>query len=344
MNTIDLSKRQLKILYAIINNYIKTGEPMSSKNLCNLLDFSVSPATIRNEMSELTDLGFLEQPHTSAARIPSCYGYRFYINELMPKTNISSKSQNIIDQNLDLKVFTPEEILVSASNLLASLSNLTVMSAIYTQKTSTIKSIQLIKTSRTSIMLILTTSTGLVKTKIFKCDYEVNSDLLSLLHDNLNKKFVGVPLSKITPGFIQSVAASLGEVYLLIPNALLAIFEAAKDATKLKVNVAGQANLLLEQDEIYNSIKIIQLLNSSDYIENLLSNIHSTTISIGEENVYEELFHNSIIKTPCFFKGKLLASLAIIGPIRLDYCNLIANIEYIASSVSNLLGNMLDFE
>lgn len=345
MNAINISNRKIKILYAIISNYIKTGEPISSKNLCNLLDFSVSSATIRNEMSELTELGFLEQPHTSAARVPSFYGYKFYINELMPKKNISPKFRISVDEalNIKLKLSTPEEILKSASNLLAKLTNLTVISTIYANKNSIIKNIQLVKTSKTSIMLILSTSNGLVKTKIFKCEYEINSKILILLYNHLNEKFLGIKLSDITPGFIQSVAASLGELYLLIPNALLAILEIAKESLKNDIYIAGQANLLLIPDVSYNILKVFNLLNCSDYAENLLLNVDSgTTISIGRDNIYEELFNMSIIKTTCCFNNEILGSIGIIAPVRVDYSNLIAEIEYIASTVSNLLGNILD--
>lgn len=347
MNAINLSNRKLKILYAIISNYIKTGDPISSKNLRDLLDFPVSPATIRNEMSELTELGFLEQPHTSAARIPSRDGYKFYINELMPRRRIESRTQEMIDRNLNvnLKVVTPEEILVAAAETLAEISNLVAISTIYKPKTSTIKSIQLVKTGRLAAMLILTTSTGLVKTKMFKSDFEIKSDLLNILYKSLNEKFSGVPLNEVTPGFIQSVAASLGEIYLLVPNALLAAFEAVKDALKNNTYISGQTNLLLLPEVSYNALEIMKLLNCSDFTDDLLSNLgRNTTISIGEENVYEELFNTSIIKTTLCFNGKIIGSIGMIAPIRVDYGNLIADIEYIASTISNLLGNILDLE
>lgn len=347
MKIINLSNRKLKILYAIINNYIKTGEPISSKNLCDLLDFVVSPATVRNEMSELTDLGFLEQPHTSAARIPSCRGYRLYINHLMPKKHISDKNQLLIDNilNTNLKVFTPEEILCAASDALANISNFVVISTIFKSKTSTVKNIQLIKTSRSTIMLILTTSAGVVRSKIFKCDLEITQDLLNLLHNTLNQKFSGVSLTDITPGFIQSVAASLGEFYLLIPNALLATLEAVKDVLKNNVHICGQTNLLLLPEFSFNALKIMQRLNCPDYTENLLSNFspNTTTISIGKENLYEEFYNTSIIKTNLCFNNKIIGSIGIITPIRVDYSTLIANIEYVAASISRLLGNVLDF-
>lgn len=346
VNAIDLSDRKIKILYTIISNYIKTGEPIGSKNLCNLLDFSVSPATIRNELSELTNLGFLEQPHTSAARIPSYQGYRFYINELMPKKYISYENQLLVDNslNLNLKVFNPEEILHAATNVLANMSNLTVISTIRKSKDSYIKNIQLVKTGRFSVMLILTTSTGFFNTKIFKCEYELDIDLMNTLHQNLNEKFAGVKLLDVTPGFIQCVAASLGEIYLLIPNALLAVFESVKDALKNAIHLSGQTNLLFSKDT-YDALKIIKLLNNSDCTETLLEYKNKkTTVSIGQENYFPELYDSSFIKTNFLCNKKIFGTIGIIGPIRVDYSSLIAQIEYIASTTGTLLENILDFE
>ena len=138
----ELSDRKLKILSAVINNYIQCAEPVSSKILCDLLDFSVSSATIRNELAELTELGFLEQPHTSAGRVPSYLGYRLYINKLMGKSHLSRKNKDYIDSVLKLSRYDPELLLKNAAHLLANITNFAVISTTLSTKKNYIKNMQ----------------------------------------------------------------------------------------------------------------------------------------------------------------------------------------------------------
>jgi len=205
----ELGARKLKILQAVIEAYIQTGEPVGSKALCELLDVSVSSATIRNEMASLSELGLLEQPHTSAGRIPTQFGYRLYINELMKPKPLSDEEMRYIDRYLSEYADDPDLLLEKAAEMLAEMTKYAAISTTPTNRDATIQRIQLVQTGPHTAMLVLTTSTGAVKSKLFRTNYLLNSDILRMFSNVLNEKMGSVHLLNVTPDFIKSTAFSI---------------------------------------------------------------------------------------------------------------------------------------
>ena len=205
----ELGARKLKILQAVIEAYIQTGEPVGSKALCELLDVSVSSATIRNEMASLSELGLLEQPHTSAGRIPTQFGYRLYINELMKPKPLSDEEMRYIDGYLSEYADDPDLLLEKAAEMLAEMTKYAAISTTPTNRDATIQRIQLVQTGPHTAMLVLTTSTGTVKSKLFRTNYLLNSDILRMFSNVLNEKMGSVHLLNVTPDFIKSTAFSI---------------------------------------------------------------------------------------------------------------------------------------
>ncbi|MDQ5983532.1 MAG: Heat-inducible transcription repressor HrcA [Eubacteriales bacterium SKADARSKE-1] len=331
---------------AIVNSYIKNGEPVSSKSLCDILEFELSPATLRNEMAELTELGLLEQPHTSAGRVPSYKGYRLYINKLMNKKNVSKKTRTLVDNSLRGKIDTPENLLNEASEILANITNFVVVSTTLPPGKTVIEKIQLVKTGKCTAMVVLTTSLGIVKNRIFRCNFEITQEILNLFYRVLNQVFSGVFVLSVTPEFIKKVLISLGEISWLMADALLAVLEITKSISKMDVHLGGQTNLLfIPEFQSQQALKIIKFLKHTGYIEDLLMQLeNNTTVMIGRENPYEELIDSSFITTRYCVNGKEFGSIGIIGPTRMDYGSLIADVEYIAAVVGNLLSNILGFD
>ena len=343
----ELGERKLKILAAIVDLYVKTGEPISSKALCDLSDFSLSSATIRNEMAELTELGYLEQPHTSAGRIPSHLGYRLYINQLMGKKDVPNQSKEIIDNSLTKHSDSPESLLNKASALLAQLTNLAVISTTLSAKFDTIKEIQFIKTGNHTGLVLVITSTGFVKNRFFRCEYVLTEDIIKNFYRIFNEKFSGIPLIEITEEFIDKIALSLGEIIHLVDTVLIAIFDTIVDIVKLDIHLEGQANLLLFPDFSSNSIvDISNFLKKGNNITNFILNINdnNTKVLFGKETPFEQLSDSSIILTNYAVKGKNLGVIGLIGPVRMDYGGTIASLEYIASSIGDSLSKFLDID
>ncbi len=343
----ELSDRKLKILSAVVNNYIQSAEPISSKMLCELLNLSLSSATIRNELAELTELGLLEQPHTSAGRVPSHLGYRLYINKLMGKYYLTKKSKEYINSILDLDEIDPEIILKNVTSLLANMTNFAVVCTSVCAQEDYIKNVKLIKFGKYTAMIILTTSSGLVKNRLFRCEILLRGNILEKFNNILVEKFVGVSLKEVTPAFIQTIAASLGNLAFLMTDVFDALFEISKLASKTDVYFDGQTNLLLNPEyDQKSAIKLMKFFNYSDDILDLflLDDDNKTHVFIGEELHHEELDQSSIIVTKYIVDKVNYGVIGIVGPTRMNYTKLIANLEYIASLVGNKLNNILDGE
>ena len=327
----DLAGRKAKILNAIVEIYVKTGEPVSSKAVCNALDISVSPATVRNDMSHLVDMGLLEQPHTSAGRIPSHLGYREYINSLKHQelSPISCYDRDFINSNLS-SAFDPEHLLEEASQVLADLTKFVAISTAPPGNNSIIRKIDFVQTGRHSVMMVIITSTGLIKNKLFRSDYEITSDILKIFYCIINEKFVGVPVSSITPEFIESSSTTLGELLPLLSPAFEALLETSREILGASINLDGQniMDFLDRRDEI---IKLI-LQNKSQKIN----------VLIGLESERPELSDSSIIISRYTLRGKESGAIAIIGPTRMDYKKAITNLEYLTKTVGKLLSDILD--
>ena len=174
----ELSERKLKILAAIVNTYVETGEPVGSKLLA--LELGVSSATIRNEMANLVEMGYLQQPHTSAGRIPSQKGYRIYIDRLMPEAAITEEEQKYLDGMLMVNAYDPDKLLSCVSQLLANTSKFAAVSTMPSGSGAVIKGVQFVQTSRRTAMAILITSTGVMKTRVFRCDFDITAEMLRI--------------------------------------------------------------------------------------------------------------------------------------------------------------------
>lgn len=342
-----LSERKLKILSSIVNGYVKSGDPVSSKLICSLLDTNLSSATVRNEMAELTKFGLLEQPHTSAGRIPTQLGYRIYVDELMEKGTVSKRTRQLIDEAFLNKADSPENILKKASKLLANITNFAVVVTTLSIEKNFIKTIQFLKTGTNSAVLIVLSSSGTVKNKFFKCNYIIDFDLAKLFNSVLNKHFVGVLLSNITNEYIMAIVNSLDNVRFIIVDVLNAVLEIAREIEKCDIYAEGQMNLLLTQEFSSDSaLSVIKLLKQPYALEEFFLNdsIDGTNVLIGKETHLKELDQSSIIITKYSINGKNSGSIGIIGPTRMDYGSLIANLEYMAHSVSNVLEDILELE
>lgn len=343
----ELSDRKLKILSAVINNYIQYAEPVSSKILCDLLDFSVSSATIRNELAELTDLGFLEQPHTSAGRIPSYLGYRLYINRLMGKAYLSKKSKDYIESGLKLSKHDPELLLKNATQILANMTNFAVISTTLSTEKNFIRNVKLVQIGKFTAMIILTTSSGVIKNRLFRCEIPLTADILNTVNNFLSERFTGVLLAEITPAFIQTVAVSLGEMAFFMSDILNALFEVSKLAAKPDFHFDGQTNLLLIPEfNQQSAIKLMNFLKTYDDISDLFfsSDNSKTRVFIGKENPHEELSQSSIIVTKYIVNGEDYGSIGIVGPTRMNYASTIAKLEYTASLLGDMLNNIFNLE
>ena len=345
VSRVQLEERKLKILSAIVESYVETGEPVSSRTVCNLLDFPVSSATVRNEMSVLSDLGYLEQPHTSAGRIPTHKGYRLYINKLMNKKPISLEEKEFIKRSLYSSADDPEHLIEEASQILADITNFTAVLTTPPGDESRIRDIQFVQTGRRNAMMVLMTSTGMVKNRLFRCDYDINPEILEIFRKMLNDKFKGQLLTDVTPEFLSLVDTTKNDMFIMMDPVISAIMESAREACKAEIKMDGQTNLLtIPELDLKNVLSILSFLDSRENVLDLmLSGSKGVKVFIGEESEFPELEDSSVIVTR-YKVGDRSGAIGVIGPTRMDYAKLVTRIEYIASVIGTILGKMLDLE
>jgi len=237
------TQRKMKILEAVVEAYIRSGDPIGSKAICDVLDFSVSSATVRNDMAELSSLGLLEQPHTSSGRVPTELGYRVYIDDLMKPVSLDKKEQKLIKDNLDINSDTPERLLETAADILSRITGCAAVAASPPGENSHIRHVKFVRTGNYTAMAVVITSLGSVKPRLFRCDYMITPSLLEMFDKAVNDRLAGMPVTSVTPAFIQTTALSFGEMSMIMPNVLLAVSEAAKEASADGIAVRGKSNL-----------------------------------------------------------------------------------------------------
>ena len=238
----ELSARKEKILAAVCGAYVLTGDPVGSKLIA--AELGVSSATVRNDMADLAEMGFLAQPHTSAGRIPSAMGYRFYIDRLMRVPLLTRQEQSYVDSVLQPNAFDPEKLLGSATEVIAELTRMAAVATTPSGSSAVIRGVQFVQVGRRTAMILLMSSAGTIKSRIFHCDFDLSQDVLRVFFRLLNGKLAGRPVSSITPAFVQSLLASFGEMAVLMSSALRALLDVVNDTIWTRVCLSGQMNLL----------------------------------------------------------------------------------------------------
>ncbi len=342
----DIAQRKQKILAAVIENYILNGEPVGSKVLEKSEDFNVSSATIRNELADLTTLGLLKQPHTSAGRVPTQMGYRFYVDNLMGVEPLSDRVSSYIQNRLRKVCDAPEHILQGAADLLCEITGTTAIATTPTGEDTRVRKIKFVQTGRYTAMMVLITSSGMVKSRLFRCDFDITSEMLNLFDRALNEKLAGEPLSNINQPFIQTFAASFGELSLLMADMLIAVMDACKEASSVNVYLSGATKLLHHSDnDLFNSLTLLEYLSDNSNNEKLLRNVpDGTNIYIGRENPQRELNKNSLIATRYAIGNQPAGTIALITPLRFDYGKAVAIAENVAQTVGYLIEEVITTE
>ena len=228
----ELTPRKERILSSVVAGYVKSGEPVGSKSVAE--EVGVSSATVRNEMADLIEMGLLEQPHTSAGRVPSQRGYREYVDRLMKVPSLKDEEKRTIDSMLLSGSYEPEQLLAGATRCAAAATTPSGSSA-------QVRAVQFVQTSRRTAMLILMSSAGTMKNRVFHCDFDLTNDILRVFFRAFNGKVAGKKVSDITPALLQGIGVSLGPMIALVGAPLRALLEVAQDTMKTEVLLSGPA-------------------------------------------------------------------------------------------------------
>ena len=337
-----LALRKEKILSAVIESYIRSGEPIGSKALLEETDLNVSSATIRNELKALDDEGYLHQPHTSAGRVPTKKGYRYYIDNLMKPGILPERLRENMERNIRSTGGNPESILTRTASVLSQLTKAAAAATTPSSDEARVHRIRFVSTGRHTSMAVLVTSNGMVKSRLFRCEFVLTPQLLSMFDKAVNESFAGVKLTDITQGFLQTAASGMGELTLFIPDVLIAIYEAVQDALQVNVTVAGQTNLLFSDSYDFDSARnTIRFLSDTKSISGLLNNSRTHMIYLGEESRIPELKNSAVISARYEIGGENAGAVAVIAPLRIDYRTIMSEVIFAAGCVSRAIGDLL---
>lgn len=339
----DISPRKQEILASIIERYIATGEPVGSKVICSDMNNAVSSATIRNEMAELVELGLLEQPHTSAGRIPSQAGYRYYVDNLMTAYELGVDEQERIKIWLSGFSGEPDKLLEKAGSILAELTNCVAVSSSPSDSEAFIRRIELVPLSDHTAMIVLLATSGILRSAVVRSDAEINVDIAEVFYNICQTYFNGRNVSDISLTFIQTLVASLGDKVFIMSPFLCAIADLCEAVKTTEIHLKGPNNILNHSELSEDAFKLMDFLHRGTPLENMLDSHKKTmNIAIGSENSYRELRNSTTIFSKYSVGEKESGSIGIIGPTRLDYARLIPSIKYLAGIIGSMLTETLD--
>ena len=336
----ELSERKKKVLRSIVDLYIRTAEPVGSKAIAELPDMNYSSATIRNEMAELTTLGYLEQPHTSAGRIPSPAGYRLYVDELMADYRLSMDEAHSINSAIEEKMQRVDKMVEKVARLVSQATDLPAISVASRQGGATVKRFELIQAGPGSIILVVMLSSDEVVNKLIKLPVRVGETELKLLSALLNATMIDLSAEEFTARLMERVMNSAGSAASLVPVIVDFVTETLRRSASTNMAVAGQARLL-QQPEYRNIDKAQRMLTTldEDALSNLpavMQNANGTKVLVGPENVAEELKDTSVVMTKFDIGDGLQGMIGVVGPTRMDYAKVTARLSYFAESLSKM--------
>lgn len=337
----ELNEREKTILQNIVYSFIQTAVPVGSRYISKRREISLSPATIRNVMSDLEFMGYIDHPHTSAGRIPTDKGYRFYVNELMDLERLSEQDQSSIQKHLQGNIET-DEALKAASKILGTISNqLSVVSA-PRMTTGIFEKLELIQVSSTRLLVIISVRSGLVKTIMMEIHSELPKAKLEQVSQLLNERLSGLTLHEIRETFAERVRDFQHEDSGLIRLFIDSIDKLFDENRKEKIHIGGTKNILTqpEFETAKNFKSVIELMENQDIIIHVLENSetegHAAKVTIGEESRVDDLKDFSLV-TSHYSVGDLTGTIGVLGPKRMNYSKMIPLVDYVASAISSML-------
>ena len=336
----ELTDRKKRILRCIVDLYIRTAEPVGSKAIAEMPDMKYSSATIRNEMADLTSMGYLEQPHTSAGRVPSAAGYRLYVDELMADYRLSLDETRSINASLEEKMQRVDKVVEKVAKLVSQATDLPAISMASRHGSTTVKRFDLILAGSGSFILVIMLSTDEVVNKLIKLPLNVTENDLKLLSALLNATMAELPAEEFTPSLLERVMRSAGAAASLVPVIVEFVGDTLRRTQDTNMVVTGQMRLL-GQPEYRDVDKAQKLLSSLDEeaLSNLpavMQNANGTRVLVGPENVAEELKDTSVVMTKFDIGDGLQGMIGVVGPTRMDYAKVTARLSYFAESLSKM--------
>jgi len=346
----ELSDRKKLILKAVIEAHIEMGEPVGSKYLMQYKQIAYSSATIRNEMAELEEMGYLEQPHTSAGRVPSESGYRFYVDSLIEKYNMTANEIAELKTALRSRQSELDNILEEAMRLASSMTNYTALALRPRNVRNVVTRYEVIRMEERKLVLVMVMSSGVVKSKYILCETAIPEEAAQLLAKTLNECLVSVTAEEINLPLLVDMERRMGVYAYLVNPVSKGIYETLTSFDGGELKFEG-VNRLLSYPEYYDIERLKKMLAMIEQKDDLLRLISEETsalaetgednevqVYIGHENLVKIMDNSTLILKTVRSGGHVVGTIGIIGPTRMDYPRVISMMDQLSATISDALG------
>lgn len=343
-----MDDRKKRILQAIIDDYIDTAEPIGSRTIAKRHELGLSSATIRNEMADLEEMGYLAQPHTSAGRVPSDKGYRLYVDQLMRVYDLQQEEINKITSAMELRISELNQLIKQASAVLSHFTKYTSMAVTPPMKTSTIKAVQIVPIEIGKALAIVVTNTGIVRSNLIDTPDQMQPDTLNMISNALNKKLNGLAIEQVGRQLVSDIEKEIG----LVPETLMPILhgvaECISQVDNTEVYVEGTTNILNHPEfrDIVRAKEFMSMLDEKSSIVKKLFDVSDKeefVIKIGSENDVSGFQDCSLIAANYNIGDTFVGTIGIIGPTRMEYSKVISSVNFVRNFVSKEISKLLGF-
>jgi heat-inducible transcriptional repressor len=344
MEAEELNQREKAILRSIVQQFILTATPVGSRNISKKYDIGFSPATVRNIMADLEESGFVNHPHTSAGRVPTDKGYRYYVDSLMDIEKLNTKEKGLIEDSLNIITDETDELVKITSRLLSSITKQIACVTYPNLESGILEKIQIISLTYTRILVVISIKSGLVKTITMELDSEIADSQLESVQSLLNEKLAGLSLSEIRRTFKERFLDANEKQKPIIRLFVDSVDKLFKDEVKSDRLIVTGAKNIIQQPEFEhpeNFQSIIELIEDKDVIIHIMEKSteykkEEVYISIGSEHIDKKLKEYSFVSKEYKF-GETSGTLGIIGPKRMEYSRIVAIVDYLAKVLSEHL-------
>lgn len=352
----ELDDRKVKILKAIIKNYLETGEPVGSRTISKYADLKLSSATIRNEMADLEEMGYIVQPHTSAGRIPTDKGYRFYVDDMMlqKENDLVNREQLVADREKELKsmrdflsqkVDRVEELLQSVAKALAKDTNYATMVSAPQVRGNKLKFVQLSQLETNEILAVIVMEGNVIRNKVITVSEELSQENLLKLNILLNTSLTGLSLQEMNLSIVSKMENQAGEHMQLVKEVVDAVVETISSEDNLKIYTSGATNIF-KYPELSDSSKASELIYALEEKQSLTDFVKieedeeqsnsGIQVYIGNEAPVESMKDCSVVTATYELQDGMRGTIGIIGPKRMDYDKVVEKLKTIQTQLDDV--------
>lgn len=339
-----MDERKQKVLRAIITDYINTAEPVGSRTIAKNYDLGVSSATIRNEMSDLEDMGLIEQPHTSAGRIPSQQGYRYYVDFLMDEGTLVPGEREAIQAFFGEHLPRLDRLFNDTCKVLSDLSQYITMIMTPAKSTGTLEKMQLLSLNPFQAVLVIVTDVGLVHHRTIDFPIPISEKRLEEINQALLKKLKGRNIGDVNNTLMQEISGELSKEMSIVDSILEMMSDAVKASGEEKIFLEGTLNILNQPEfrDIEKVKEILSFLTNEEILKELLhgKNAEGTSFAIGEELSHGQINQCSMVTCTYHINGNTVGTIGILGPTRMEYARSASLIQEVAGQLSSVLQNI----